>query len=56
MFEWRRRKRREWRAVAKALDVFQTGCAYTPVYPVIDTVISLVNAQTEKLRGNWEPS
>lgn len=41
--EWHTQKRREWRAIQRAVDEFRLGCAYTPVYPrevdVLDKVI-----------------
>jgi hypothetical protein len=30
--EWRRRKRREWRAIQRAFETFSIGSAYTPTF------------------------
>lgn len=30
--DWKQLKRREWKAVLKAFEIFRGGCAYTPAY------------------------
>jgi hypothetical protein len=49
--EWKQRKRREWRAVLKALDTFRMGCAFTPAY---DRVKSFDPARADRIQ--WRPS
>jgi hypothetical protein len=38
--QWKQRKRREWKAVLKAIDTFRMGCAFTPAYERKDTPTS----------------
>lgn len=60
---WRVQKRREWRAVMKAFEVFRLGCVYTPVYRLFPLrpltgmaeFEHTVWAIHESLRGNWKP-
>lgn len=43
MRQWKSKKRKELRAVLKAVEEFRLGCAYTPCYPdpahTLDTLL-----------------
>ena len=53
--EWRRRKRREWQAVIKAMHVYRLGCAYTPdaAYKLFNEIEEKAKTIQQDLRGNW---
>lgn len=51
---WRVCKRREWRAVMQAYNVFMLGCAYTPTETTGAFRHTLLEVQAQ-LRGNWTP-
>jgi hypothetical protein len=53
--QWRVRKRRELRALTRALDALRLGCAYTPIQAHINEMQRVVDSAQQKLRGNWEP-
>jgi hypothetical protein len=53
--QWRRRKRREWRAVVKAIQPFTHGCVYTPALAPFDELRRNRDAITSLLQGNWNP-
>jgi hypothetical protein len=51
---WKAHKRRQWKAVNKALTDFQLGCAYTPAYDLttdlfIDAIEKLFKTMDEKI-------
>lgn len=50
---WKQRKRREWKAVLKAVDAFRMGCAYTPVYNNLSEVGE--NGRSKAPWANFEP-
>lgn len=51
---WRRKKRREWRVVEKALNTFWFGSAYVPVESVYELRLH-VRRISDALKGRWNP-
>lgn len=51
--EWQTKKRQEWHAVMKALDIFRFGAAYTPVCGDLYEVQKVATRIEESLDRDW---
>jgi len=50
---WRAQKRREWRAVLKAMNTYRLGCAATPGYLEFLAIKQKADDLSAQLRGTW---
>lgn len=53
--QWKTQKRREWKAIVRAYEVYRVGSAYTPTYPTIglDLEKLLRDGQTALSEKKW---
>jgi glutathione peroxidase-family protein len=52
MRQWKSEKRKEFRAILKAVNAFQSGCAFTPAYEHFQDLEEALQSMKKKLK-NW---